>query len=96
MLSVADTEGARLWAFDVEAPGVLRAPAPFRPHRGRVSAGLPGNTRFDSVAVMASGTSAVATLTTGSGDRVLTGGRSGTRGQEAGWVSDHHVLWRPR
>jgi sugar lactone lactonase YvrE len=31
MLYVADTAGARLWAFDVEAPGVLRAPEPFRP-----------------------------------------------------------------
>jgi gluconolactonase len=66
MLSVADTEGARLWAFDVEAPGVLRAPEPCRPHSGRVIAGLPGNARFDSVAVMASGTIAVATRTTGS------------------------------
>jgi gluconolactonase len=66
MLYVADTEGARLWAFDVEAPGVLRAPEPFRPHSGRVIAGLPGNARFDSLAVMASGNIAVATLTTGS------------------------------
>ena len=64
-LYVADTEGARLWAFDVEAPGVLRAPEPFRPHSGRVIAGLPGNARFDSLAVMASGNIAVATLTTG-------------------------------
>jgi len=54
-----------LWAFDVEAPGVLRAPEPFRPHSGRVIAGLPGNARFDSLAVMASGNIAVATLTTG-------------------------------
>ena len=46
MLYVADTEGARLWAFDVEAPGVLRALEPFRPHSGRVIAGLPGNARF--------------------------------------------------
>ena len=65
ILYVADTEGARLWAFDVEAPGVLRAPEPFRPHSGRVIAGLPGNARFDSLAVMASGNIAVATLTTG-------------------------------
>src|SRR6266446_5952424 len=53
-LYVADTEGARLWAFDVEAPGVLRATEPFHPHSGRVIAGLPGNARFDSLAVMAS------------------------------------------
>jgi SMP-30/Gluconolactonase/LRE-like region len=60
LLSVADTAGARLWAFDVEAP------EPFRPHRGRVIAGLPGHAHFDRAAVMASGNSAVATLTTGS------------------------------
>jgi gluconolactonase len=62
---VADTEGARLWAFDIEAPGVLRKPPPFHAHSGRVIAGLPGNARFDSLAVMASGNIAVATLTTG-------------------------------
>jgi gluconolactonase len=66
MLYVADTEGARLWAFAIEAPGVLRAPEPFHPHSGRVLAGLPGHARFDSLAVMANGNIAVATLTTGS------------------------------
>ena len=36
MLYVADTEGARLWAFDIEGPGVLRKPkADFAPHSGR-------------------------------------------------------------
>ncbi len=64
-LYVADTEGARLWAFDIEAPGVFRAPRPHHPHSGRVIAGLPGNARFDSLAVMASGNIAVATLSTG-------------------------------
>lgn len=64
-LYAADTEGARLWAFDIEAPGVLRAPEPFHPHSGRVLAGLPGNARFDSLAVMVNGNIAVATLTTG-------------------------------
>jgi gluconolactonase len=62
---VADTEGARLWAFDIEAPGVLKAPGPHAHHSGRVIAGLPGAARFDSLAVMASGNIAVATLTTG-------------------------------
>jgi len=64
-LYVADTEGARLWAFDVEAPGVLRKPAGHAPHSGRVIAGLPGPARFDSLAVMANGNITVATLTTG-------------------------------
>jgi gluconolactonase len=62
---VADTEGARLWAFDVESPGVLKAGARFAPHGGRCIAGLPGRARFDSLAVLASGNVAVATLTTG-------------------------------
>ena len=65
VLYVADTEGARLWAFDVEAPGVLRKPKDHAPHSGRIIAGLPGPARFDSLAVMASGNIAVATLTTG-------------------------------
>lgn len=64
-LYVADTESARLWAFDIVAPGELRAAPPFHPHSGRVICGLPGNARFDSLAVMASGNVAVATLTTG-------------------------------
>lgn len=65
ILYVADTEGARLWAFDVEGPGKLRAPKGHAPHGGRHLAGLPGRARFDSLAVMASGNIAVATLTTG-------------------------------
>src|SRR5258708_34900065 len=64
-LYAADTEGARLWAFDVESPGVLRKPKGHAPHGGRVIAGLPGPARFDSLAVMASGNITVATLTTG-------------------------------
>ncbi|WP_428487001.1 SMP-30/gluconolactonase/LRE family protein [Rhodopila sp.] len=65
VLYAADTEGARLWAFDIEAPGVLREPPPHGHHAGRIIAGLPGNARFDSLAVMASGNIAVATLNTG-------------------------------
>jgi gluconolactonase len=62
---VADTEAARLWAFDVEAPGVLKK-APFpSPHGGRLVAGLPGFQRFDSLAVDANGNICVATLVTG-------------------------------
>jgi gluconolactonase len=61
----ADTEGARLWAFDIESPGVIRKPSAHAAHSGRVIAGLPGNARFDSLKVMASGNIAVATLTTG-------------------------------
>ncbi|MEI7711954.1 MAG: SMP-30/gluconolactonase/LRE family protein, partial [Rhodospirillales bacterium] len=65
ILYVADTEGARLWAFDIVAPGVLAPAKPHAPHSGRVIAGLGSNARFDSLAVMASGNVAVATLSTG-------------------------------
>ena len=63
---VADTESARLWAFDVESPGVLtKHPFP-SPHGGRCVGGLGGEfARFDSLAVLASGNIAVATLVTG-------------------------------
>jgi gluconolactonase len=64
-LYVADTEGARLWAFEIEAPGVLRKPKGHAPHSGKTIAGLPGKARFDSLAVMASGNITVATLSTG-------------------------------
>ncbi len=64
-LYVSDTESARLWAFDIEAPGVLRK-APFpSPHGGRCIAGMSEFCRFDSLAVLASGNIAVATLVTG-------------------------------
>lgn len=73
-LYAADTEGARLWAFDIEAPGVLRKPEPHHHHSGRVIAGLPGNARFDSLAVLANGNIAVATLNTGYITEISPGG----------------------
>ena len=65
ILYVAVTDGARLWAFDVEGPGRLRQPKDHAPHAGRIIAGLPGKARFDSLAVMANGNITVATLHTG-------------------------------
>jgi gluconolactonase len=65
VLYVADTEPARLWAFDIEAPGVLKKHGFPSPHGGRLVAGLAGFQRFDSIAVTASGNVCVATLTTG-------------------------------
>ena len=73
-LYAADTEGARLWAFDIEAPGVLRKSDPHVHHSGRVIAGLPGNARFDSLAVLANGNIAVATLNTGYITEISQGG----------------------
>jgi gluconolactonase len=65
-LYVAETETARLWAWDIVAPGVL-AKQPFpSPHGGRILVGLGGFQRFDSLAVDASGNICVATLVNGS------------------------------
>jgi gluconolactonase len=65
-LYVAETESARLWAFDIGAPGeiVNRRPWP-SPHGGRLVAGMGGYRRFDSLAVLASGDIVVATLIDG-------------------------------
>lgn len=65
ILYVADTEGAWLWAFDIEGPGQLKKPAPFAHHSGRVIGGCTGPARFDSIAVLENGNICVATLTTG-------------------------------
>lgn len=62
---VAETETARLWAFDLEEPGrAKRHPFP-SPHGGRLVCGLPGYQRFDSLALDAKGNICVATLITG-------------------------------
>jgi len=72
---VAETETARLWAFDVVAPGVVRK-RPFpSPHGGRLVAGLGGYQRFDSLAVDAGGNICVATLMTGAVTSIAPDGR---------------------
>jgi gluconolactonase len=66
ILYAAETETARLWAWDIVAPGVVtKAPFP-SPYGGRLMVGLGGFQRFDSLAVEASGNICVATLVTGS------------------------------
>jgi gluconolactonase len=59
---VADTWLQRLWAFDVEAPGML-APPGLAP--GRVVANLPDYQLLDSLAVEADGRVCVATIVNG-------------------------------
>jgi gluconolactonase len=62
---VAETDTARLWAFDVVAPGKI-APAPqYSPHSGRIIGGLGGKAKFDSLKVLANGNIVVATLIEG-------------------------------
>jgi len=65
VLYVAETETGRLWAFDVEGPGVLRCDPWPSPHGGRLLTQMPGFRRLDSLAVTAAGNICVATLVTG-------------------------------
>jgi gluconolactonase len=64
-LYVAETEPGRLWAFDIEAPGVLKKQPWPSPHGGRLVAGVGGYQRFDSLAVDSAGNILVATLING-------------------------------
>ena len=63
-LYYAETAGARLWAFDIEAPGQVRKHPWPSPHGGRMLVASPGGQfqRFDSMAVDAHGNLHVATL----------------------------------
>lgn len=64
MLYYAETEGARVWAFEIVAPGEVRKEPWPSPHGGRMVAASPGGhyQRFDSMAVDAFGNLCVATL----------------------------------
>ena len=64
-LYVAETEAARLWAFDILEPGIVRKEPWPSPHGGRIVAGMGGYQRFDSLAVQADGRICVATLING-------------------------------
>ena len=64
-LYVAETEAARLWAFDIVEPGAVKKDPWPSPHGGRIVAGMGGYQRFDSLAVQADGRIAVATLING-------------------------------
>jgi len=59
-LYYAETEGARIWAFDITAPGQVRKDPWPSPHGGRMVVAAPGGhyQRFDSMALDALGRSA--------------------------------------
>src|SRR5262249_31401043 len=61
---VAETRTGHLWAFDVEAPGVIRKTPPHE-NGGRHLAGPAGFTSFDSLAVEHNGNICVASLVLG-------------------------------
>lgn len=76
-LYVAETEGGRLWAWDVVAPGEVRKLPWPSPHGGRlVAAGIGGYQRFDSLKVAQSGTICVATLVKGGISEIAPDGSS--------------------
>lgn len=60
---MADTNLGRLWAFDIESPGVLKPQEGFAP--GRVVCNLQGYQLLDSLAVEAGGKVCVATIING-------------------------------
>lgn len=65
-LYIAETPTARLWAYDLTAPGEIRPRSvSYRGEAGRPIAGLGGYQMFDSLAVEASGNICVATLIAG-------------------------------
>lgn len=65
VLYCADTEGCRLWAFDITSPGVVKKHGHPSPNGGRIICGLGGYQRFDSLAVQANGDVCIATFFTG-------------------------------
>ena len=65
ILYVAETEPARLWAFDIVEPGIVRKDPWPSPHGGRLVVGMGGYQRFDSLALDAEGRICVATLING-------------------------------
>jgi gluconolactonase len=63
---VAETPTARLWAYELSAPGEIKPRDPiYRGEKGKPIAGLGGYQMFDSIAVEASGNVCVATLISG-------------------------------
>ena len=64
-LYVAETEPARLWAFDLSGPGEIRREPWPSPHGGRLVTGSSNYQRFDSLAVDRAGNICVATLVHG-------------------------------
>lgn len=71
---VSETETGRVWAFDLEAPGVVRRQPFPSPHGGRLVITLPGFQRCDSMALDAEGNICVATIITGCISVVSPGG----------------------
>jgi gluconolactonase len=88
-LYVAETEGARLWAFDLTAPGQVRKQPWPSPNGARMVVASPGGhyQRFDSIAVDVLGNICVATLAHGGITVVSPDGKMATHLP----MPEHHV-----
>ncbi len=64
-LYVAETWSGRVWFWEIEAPGQVRAASGLTPAGGELLAGLPGFQLLDSLAVDSAGNVCVATLVNG-------------------------------
>ena len=64
-LYIAETHTGRLWAYELDAPGILRKKRRDKPDGGRLIAGRQGYYLFDSLAVQADGRVCVATIIDG-------------------------------
>ncbi|QRG09676.1 SMP-30/gluconolactonase/LRE family protein [Xanthobacter dioxanivorans] len=62
VLYVSETEPARVWAFDLEAPGQIRKRPWPSPNGGRLVAGFGGYERLDSMAIDREGNICVAAI----------------------------------
>ena len=69
---MADTMTGRMWAFDLESPGIIKPASPF--NGGRVVATMPGLQYFDSLAMTAAGNVCVATILNGGITTITPGG----------------------
>ena len=66
-LYVAETHAGRAWAYELEAPGVIKSDThPIKGKDGRLVVGLPGYQGFDSLGMDSEGNVCIATLFEGS------------------------------
>ena len=96
VLYVAETEPARLWAFDITAPGVVNKQGWPSPNGGRLVTGLGGFQRFDSLAVDAAGEHLRGDPDHRLHQRDRAGWQAGPAGRHARSDDHEHLLRRPR
>src|SRR4051794_5541937 len=90
---VAETPTARLWAFDLSAPGEVKPrDVIYRGERGKPIAGLGGYQMFDSLAVEASGNVCVATLISGCISGIAPHGAIVEQGPTGDRVTTHNAF----